>query len=162
MFRVFDTDGSGFLDHSELKRLVTILKTIYNYINGGGSVESQVEDIMKKIDCNNDGSISVYEFIEQGKAIGLLDPLTHLKGDAKGKSKVRILRIFKSLSFSLFYRKDSRSHLFLTRSLPRTKSRKSSARALSPLSTTLSTSLLASSLLRRWLTKQRHPRSITS
>mmetsp|Transcript_37108 Transcript_37108/g.51190 ORF Transcript_37108/g.51190 Transcript_37108/m.51190 type:complete len:543 (+) Transcript_37108:95-1723(+) len=87
MFRVFDTDGSGFLDHSELKQLITTLETIYTFMNGGkGSVHDQVEKIMDKIDCNRDGSISVYEWIEQGKSIGLLDPLTHTK-DGKDKGK---------------------------------------------------------------------------
>ena len=48
----------------------------------------QVEKIMQKIDCNNDGSISVYEWTEQGKAIGMLDPLVSCgPGGGKGKGK---------------------------------------------------------------------------
>ena len=60
---------------------------------------------MDKIDCNRDGSISVYEWIEQGKSIGLLDPLTHTKdGKDKGKkSKVQFLFFFIGSSNRYFF-----------------------------------------------------------
>jgi serine/threonine protein kinase len=65
---------------------VSTLEVIYSHLNGNkGDVKDTVDDIMKKIDCNNDGSISVYEWIEQGKAIRLLDPLT--SGSSKKKKK---------------------------------------------------------------------------
>eukprot|EP00211_Chloroparvula_japonica_P001255 CAMPEP_0119123764 /NCGR_PEP_ID=MMETSP1310-20130426/3593_1 /TAXON_ID=464262 /ORGANISM="Genus nov. species nov., Strain RCC2339" /LENGTH=538 /DNA_ID=CAMNT_0007113625 /DNA_START=48 /DNA_END=1664 /DNA_ORIENTATION=- len=86
MFQVYDTDGSGMLDSSELNKLVTTLETIYAHMSGsGGDVKGQVDKIMHQIDCNNDGSISVYEWIEQGKKIGLLDPLMSSKSKKKKK-----------------------------------------------------------------------------
>ena len=49
---------------------------------------------MQKIDCNNDGSISVYEWIEQGKAIGMLDPLVSSSGTGKPKGKGKVFFFF--------------------------------------------------------------------
>ena len=94
MFQVYDTDGSGMLDSGELRKLVQTLEVIYSYMSGNKDkdVKNQVDEIMKKIDCNNDGSISVYEWIEQGKAINLLDPLTSAKSGTKKVFKLRVLR----------------------------------------------------------------------
>lgn len=53
-FAVFDSDGSGSIDRSELKRLMKKL--------GQALSDSELEAMMDEVDTNGDGEISFEEF----------------------------------------------------------------------------------------------------
>ena len=53
-FAVFDSDGSGFIDRSELKKLMANL--------GQALTDGELDDMMDEVDTNGDGEISFEEF----------------------------------------------------------------------------------------------------
>ena len=54
-FDAFDTDGSGFLDKSELKNAFKDFK--------GGLTDAEVDVLMAAADTNGDGEVSFEEFV---------------------------------------------------------------------------------------------------
>ncbi|XP_066541697.1 guanylyl cyclase-activating protein 2-like [Hoplias malabaricus] len=68
-FKVFDNDGNGRLDGAEIARIIRIIYKIKegNVTDESGnklSVEEVCERVVERIDRNNDGDISLEEFLE--------------------------------------------------------------------------------------------------
>ncbi|XP_008115612.2 guanylyl cyclase-activating protein 2 [Anolis carolinensis] len=69
LFKVYDTDGNGFLDKHELQKM---LKSVYNVKQGWtrntdtrlSSPEEVCDKIFLLMDENNDGKLSLKEFID--------------------------------------------------------------------------------------------------
>jgi len=55
-FRMFDTELSGYLDQDHFEPL-------YNHLYENGQVQEDVVDVMKKLDQDGDGRVSLNEFI---------------------------------------------------------------------------------------------------
>ena len=72
-FRVFDSDGSGFIDAEELRQVIIIMIMIMTMIimmmvqvmvNLGEKLsEDEVEMMIKEADTNGDGLVNYEEFI---------------------------------------------------------------------------------------------------
>ena len=58
-FDTVDTDGSGFLEKDEL---ATIMENIANSIGVEKPTTSEVDEVLKELDANNDGKLSLSEF----------------------------------------------------------------------------------------------------
>lgn len=56
-FKVFDTDGNGYISKTELKHALTKCGT-YKFTN------KQIEKMMEKVDSDKDGRVCYEEFIE--------------------------------------------------------------------------------------------------
>ncbi|KAL2089072.1 hypothetical protein ACEWY4_015971 [Coilia grayii] len=67
-FKVYDKDGNGRLDKREVRHIVKIISKIRRHDNSSGGEEMSPEEISDRIfqlvDINNDGQISLEEFIE--------------------------------------------------------------------------------------------------
>ncbi|XP_042302451.1 guanylyl cyclase-activating protein 2-like [Sceloporus undulatus] len=69
LFKVYDTDGNGFLDKTELQKM---LKSVYNVKQGWArntdtqlsSPEEVCDRIFQLMDENNDGKLSLKEFVD--------------------------------------------------------------------------------------------------
>ena len=58
LFRLFDTDGNGFLSPAELK-------AIFCDPHGGNPrTEEEIDEVVKRFDKNNDGQLSVDELMD--------------------------------------------------------------------------------------------------
>ena len=72
-FRVFDSDGSGFIDAEELRQVIIIMMMIKTMmiimmvqvmVNLGEKLsEDEVEMMIKEADTNGDGLVNYEEFI---------------------------------------------------------------------------------------------------
>jgi Ca2+-binding EF-hand superfamily protein len=58
-FKKLDADNTGFLDRNEVKRS---LKELYDAIDLK-LTDADVDNLIKRVDKNNDGKISIDEFI---------------------------------------------------------------------------------------------------
>lgn len=61
-FRLYDVDASGSIN---LKEITTIMETL-NQVEGGsgGNVDDKAKEIFEKLDTDNDGEISMEEFVD--------------------------------------------------------------------------------------------------
>lgn len=60
LFKQTDKDGSGFLNHDEIK---SALKQIYEGIDLR-LTDSQIDQLIAQVDSNNDGKVQYDEFIK--------------------------------------------------------------------------------------------------
>lgn len=58
-FDAVDSDRSGFIDEPELKSVMT---SVAQDIGMDAPTDSDVQDVLKELDKNNDGKISLEEF----------------------------------------------------------------------------------------------------
>mmetsp|Transcript_5776 Transcript_5776/g.6423 ORF Transcript_5776/g.6423 Transcript_5776/m.6423 type:complete len:96 (-) Transcript_5776:356-643(-) len=58
-FDAVDTDGSGYIEHKELKQ---VMETVAKDIGIGSPSDDDVKEVLKELDQNNDGKISLDEF----------------------------------------------------------------------------------------------------
>ncbi|XP_029316277.1 guanylyl cyclase-activating protein 2-like [Cottoperca gobio] len=64
-FKLYDKDGNGKLDRQEVKRIIRILYKIKGQTGDVGMTPSQTCDrIFELVDKNNDGQITLAEFLE--------------------------------------------------------------------------------------------------
>eukprot|EP01087_Luapelamoeba_hula_P017752 TRINITY_DN5624_c0_g1_i2.p1 TRINITY_DN5624_c0_g1~~TRINITY_DN5624_c0_g1_i2.p1 ORF type:complete len:139 (-),score=22.16 TRINITY_DN5624_c0_g1_i2:118-534(-) len=76
MFEVFDTDNSGVLESSEIENVLDILKL--SMTTRGVSESAAIQKaagLVKTIDKNKDGEITIDEWVTIGKEAGLVQEL---------------------------------------------------------------------------------------
>ncbi|XP_054881670.1 guanylyl cyclase-activating protein 2-like [Poeciliopsis prolifica] len=84
-FKMYDRDGNGKLDRSEVKRLIRVRKTCVTQKAKVGLTPSQICDrIFDLVDDNNDGEITLSEFMEGAKKDQWLMDLLNLDVNTSG------------------------------------------------------------------------------
>ncbi|KAM4744148.1 guanylyl cyclase-activating protein 2-like [Anableps anableps] len=84
-FKMYDRDGNGKLDRSEVKRLIKILHKIKLQKSEVGLTPSQIcNRIFELVDDNNDGEITLSEFMEGAKKDEWLMDLLNLDVNTSG------------------------------------------------------------------------------
>uniref|UniRef100_A0A3Q2PTR4 Guanylate cyclase activator 1g n=1 Tax=Fundulus heteroclitus TaxID=8078 RepID=A0A3Q2PTR4_FUNHE len=84
-FKMYDRDGNGKLDRKEVKRLIRILQKIKLQKSEVGLTPSQICDrIFELVDDNNDGEITLGEFMEGAQKDEWLMDLLNLDADTSG------------------------------------------------------------------------------
>ncbi|XP_022072431.1 guanylyl cyclase-activating protein 2-like [Acanthochromis polyacanthus] len=89
-FKVFDGDDNGYLDRRELQKIVMI---IYRIKKGSMSNEAGIENltpgqvcarIFEEVDVNNDGEITLVEFLEGAQRSPWLQSFLHFEVNPSG------------------------------------------------------------------------------
>jgi len=60
-FRLFDIDGDGWIDFSEMKRVVT---SVYKMLGSEGCTQEKAKGLFLRMDGDQDGRVSALEFLE--------------------------------------------------------------------------------------------------
>lgn len=62
-FKIYDINKNGRIEKNEIEKIIEALCLISNDYDDK-LVKNKVSDILKKLDTNNDGSLSLEEFVE--------------------------------------------------------------------------------------------------
>eukprot|EP00027_Filamoeba_sp_ATCC50430_P011051 CAMPEP_0168550344 /NCGR_PEP_ID=MMETSP0413-20121227/5587_1 /TAXON_ID=136452 /ORGANISM="Filamoeba nolandi, Strain NC-AS-23-1" /LENGTH=220 /DNA_ID=CAMNT_0008580793 /DNA_START=68 /DNA_END=726 /DNA_ORIENTATION=- len=72
IFQAFDTDGSGALEEAEIHHVLNVLKTSF-YDRGKDS--KAATELIKALDVNDDGKITIEEWVTAGEKVGLIEDI---------------------------------------------------------------------------------------
>ena len=83
IFQAFDTDGSGALEEAEISHVLNVIKTSF-YDRGkdskvnkcwGSTNFKAANELIKALDVNHDGKITIDEWVTAGEKVGLIEDI---------------------------------------------------------------------------------------